>query len=287
MKIKFFTIVLFGLIITSCGSSKKVVRTTSTKTNTSRTLHQKPVVVTTEKKSEPVKTTTQSNNETLEATSKVNATTITVTEYINQFKGVAQGNMKTYGIPASIILAQGILESGAGKGRLCLEANNHFGIKCHKEWTGPTITHDDDAAQECFRKYSDPADSYRDHALFLTSRSRYNSLFQLNKLDYKGWAEGLKKAGYATDPKYPSKLIGLIERYQLNLFDEEVTGTSGRSNTVVVVDNSVADASMYTIQKGDTLYSLSKKFNTTVEEIKRLNKLNDNSLSIGQIIKVK
>ncbi|WP_317162500.1 glycoside hydrolase family 73 protein [Flavobacterium haoranii] len=192
MKIKFFAIVLFGLIITSCGSSKKVVRTTSTNKKTTRTVTHKPVV-TTEKKTEPVKSSTQSSNETLEATSKVSATTITVTEYINQFKGVAQGNMKTYGIPASIILAQGILESGAGKGRLCLEANNHFGIKCHKEWTGPTITHDDDAAQECFRKYSDPADSYHDHALFLTSRSRYNSLFQLDKLDYKGWAEGLKK----------------------------------------------------------------------------------------------
>lgn len=286
MKIRLFAILLFGLIITSCGSSKKVVRTTSTNKKTTRTVTHKPVV-TTEKKTEPVKSSTQSSNETLEATSKVSATTITVTEYINQFKGVAQGNMKTYGIPASIILAQGILESGAGKGRLCIEANNHFGIKCHKEWTGPTITHDDDAAQECFRKYSDPADSYRDHALFLTSRSRYNSLFQLDKLDYKGWAEGLKKAGYATDPKYPSKLIGLIERYQLNLFDEEVAGKSSKSSAVIVVENSIADASMYTIQKGDTLYSLSKKFNTTVEEIKRLNKLNDNSLSIGQIIKVK
>lgn len=286
MKIRLFAILLFGLIITSCGSSKKVVRTTSTNKKTTRTVTHKPVV-TTEKKTEPVKSSTQSSNETLEATSKVSATTITVTEYINQFKGVAQGNMKTYGIPASIILAQGILESGAGKGRLCLEANNHFGIKCHKEWTGPTITHDDDAAQECFRKYSDPADSYRDHALFLTSRSRYNSLFQLDKLDYKGWAEGLKKAGYATDPKYPSKLIGLIERYQLNLFDEEVAGKSSKSSAVIVAENSIADASMYIIQKGDTLYSLSKKFNTTVEEIKRLNKLNDNSLSIGQIIKVK
>lgn len=286
MKIRLFAILLFGLIITSCGSSKKVVRTTSTNKKTTRTVTHKPVV-TTEKKTEPVKSSTQSSNETLEATSKVSATTITVTEYIDQFKEVAQGNMKTYGIPASIILAQGILESGAGKGRLCLEANNHFGIKCHKEWTGPTITHDDDAAQECFRKYSDPADSYRDHALFLTSRSRYNSLFQLDKLDYKGWAEGLKKAGYATDPKYPSKLIGLIERYQLNLFDEEVAGKSSKSSAVIVAENSIADASMYIIQKGDTLYSLSKKFNTTVEEIKRLNKLNDNSLSIGQIIKVK
>lgn len=286
MKIRLFAILLFGLIITSCGSSKKVVRTTSTNKKTTRTVTHKPVV-TTEKKTEPVKSSTQSSNETLEATSKVSATTITVTEYINQFKVVAQGNMKTYGIPASIILAQGILESGAGKGRLCLEANNHFGIKCHKEWTGPTITHDDNAAQECFRKYSDPADSYRDHALFLTSRSRYNSLFQLDKLDYKGWAEGLKKAGYATDPKYPSKLIGLIERYQLNLFDEEVAGKSSKSSAVIVAENSIADASMYIIQKGDTLYSLSKKFNTTVEEIKRLNKLNDNSLSIGQIIKVK
>ena len=134
------------------------------------------------------------------------------TEYIAFFKAVAIYEMKLYGIPASITLAQGILESGSGRGRLARDANNHFGIKCH-DWTGPRVYHDDDRAQECFRKYNDPNQSYRDHSLFLAKRKRYANLFKHKPTDYKAWARGLKKAGYATDPKYPQKLISLIERY--------------------------------------------------------------------------
>lgn len=276
---------LLSLVLFSCGSSNKV-RTTTQKKDPRKVNKVETVEVKTDVKVED-------KSDEFEATSKVTTTSITVYDYINQFKEVAKGNMKDYKIPASITLAQGILESGAGKGRLCVEANNHFGIKCHTGWTGPSITHDDDAAQECFRKYSDPADSYRDHSKFLTSRSRYNDLFKLDILDYKGWANGLKKAGYATDPKYPAKLIGIIERYQLFLYDHEVVAPKNikgdLNETVKNIDttekNIVADNS-YVVQKGDTLYSLSKRFNTTVEKIKEINNLKDNSLSIGQEIKI-
>ena len=132
--------------------------------------------------------------------------------YISKFKDIAITEMNQFGIPASITLAQGILESGNGESRLATEGKNHFGIKCHDNWNGETIIEDDDEKGECFRKYSKATDSYRDHSLFLTQRSRYQDLFKLRKDDYKGWARGLKKAGYATDPKYPDKLIAIIEK---------------------------------------------------------------------------
>ena len=131
--------------------------------------------------------------EVLEATSKVRVTTKMVQEYIDKYKIIAKSNMANFGIPASIILAQGILESGTGKGSLSLLANNHFGIKCKSEWTGPSVFFDDDAEQECFRKYESGDESYTDHAVFLTSRPYYVPLFELEKDDYKGWAYGLKK----------------------------------------------------------------------------------------------
>ncbi|MEZ4852768.1 glucosaminidase domain-containing protein [Flavobacterium sp.] len=279
MKFKLIVLLLASVFLFSCGASKKSKTATKSPTTT------KPVVV--KPKVTPVSKPTSKPNETLEATSKVYVEPKTVDEYINQFKDVAKNNMINYKIPASITLAQGILESGAGKGRLCKEANNHFGIKCHKGWEGDSITHDDDAEQECFRKYNDPADSYRDHSLFLTSRSRYATLFELDILDYKEWAKGLKNAGYATDPKYPAKLIGIIERYNLNQYDEEV---ASNKRTITTNKNEEAKPNIkginqvYTVQQGDTLYSLSKKFNTTVDELKRLNNLSDNSLSIGQKI---
>ncbi len=139
--------------------------------------------------------------------------------YIDTYKDVAQEEMQLYNIPASITLAQGILESGSGKGRLSVEANNHFGIKCHN-WTGVKIYHDDDEAQECFRKYNNAKYSFRDHSLFLTGRKRYQDLFKLNPKDYQGWAKGLRAAGYATDKKYPEKLISIIERYELHKYDQ-------------------------------------------------------------------
>ena len=115
--------------------------------------------------------------------------------------------MVDYGIPASITLAQGILESGSGKGELTRKSNNHFGIKCHRNWTGDRAYHDDDEKGECFRRYNHPMYSFNDHSQFLTGRKRYAFLFKLRKDDYKGWARGLRKAGYATDKKYPQKLI--------------------------------------------------------------------------------
>ncbi len=140
--------------------------------------------------------------------------------YIKKYAPAATKNMRFYKIPASITLAQGILESGYGKGTLAKKANNHFGIKCHKGWRGKSISHDDDAKGECFRSYKNPLISYKDHSLFLVERGRYSSLFKLNRKDYKSWAIGLKAAGYATDPKYAEKLISLIERFKLNRFDE-------------------------------------------------------------------
>ena len=140
--------------------------------------------------------------------------------YVKKYAPAATKNMRFFKIPASITLAQGILESGYGEGTLAKKANNHFGIKCHKEWKGKSITHDDDEKDECFRSYKNPLRSYRDHSLFLVDRDRYSSLFTLNRKDYNGWAVGLKAAGYATDPKYADKLISLIERFNLTRFDE-------------------------------------------------------------------
>lgn len=138
--------------------------------------------------------------------------------YIEKYHTIAIKQQKIHKIPASIILAQGLLESSAGRSRLTLEGNNHFGIKCH-DWNGEKIYHDDDEKNECFRKYKHADDSYEDHSLFLTSRPRYQSLFQLKTTDYVGWAYGLKAAGYATDPGYAQKLISLIERYNLHQYD--------------------------------------------------------------------
>lgn len=142
-------------------------------------------------------------------------------DYIQRYTTVAVDEMKLYDIPASITLAQGMLESGLGKSRLSMEANNHFGIKCHGDWEGETIKHDDNKRNECFRKYPSAWGSYRDHSKFL-QRSRYSFLFDYNITDYKKWAYGLKKAGYATDSKYPKRLIQLIEDNKLYEIDEAV-----------------------------------------------------------------
>ncbi|MEM8848388.1 MAG: glucosaminidase domain-containing protein, partial [Bacteroidota bacterium] len=143
-------------------------------------------------------------------------------EYIETFKEIAQYEMRAFGIPASITLAQGILESGSGRGELTRKTNNHFGIKCHTGWDGEFDFHDDDAKGECFRKYNHPMYSFRDHSIFLSTRSRYKFLFNYRRDDYKKWAYGLRQAGYATDRKYPQKLISLIERYDLDKYDDEV-----------------------------------------------------------------
>ncbi|MCQ2347572.1 MAG: glucosaminidase domain-containing protein [Paludibacteraceae bacterium] len=135
--------------------------------------------------------------------------------YIDRYKAIVLQQEEEYGVPAAITMAQALLESGAGLSELATQANNHFGIKCSSEWKWETYSHDDDAQAECFRKYYDPEDSFIDHSLFL-KRKRYASLFELDASDYQGWAKGLKQCGYATDPKYPQKLIDLIERYELD-----------------------------------------------------------------------
>lgn len=140
-------------------------------------------------------------------------------EYIEKYSSLAVSEMKRCGVPASITLAQGLLESGAGRSVLAVKANNHFGIKCHKGWTGETINIDDDRAGECFRVYSSPEQSFEDHSNHLRKSERYSFLFDLDPEDYKSWARGLKKAGYATDPAYPQKLISIISRYDLSRFD--------------------------------------------------------------------
>ncbi|PHS03669.1 MAG: hypothetical protein COA88_15405 [Kordia sp.] len=266
-------VLISAILIVSCGSSRVI---TSKKANKE---YNEGVV----KTDNPV--ATPSTNETTGTISmpspEVNNTPISTTDkvaiYVHKYKAIAQYEMQQSGIPASITLAQGILESGAGNGDLTKRANNHFGIKCHN-WTGEKVYHDDDKKGECFRKYSHPSESFKDHSKFLTSRGRYASLFQLNKKDYKGWAKGLRKAGYATDPKYPSKLISLIERYHLDDYDE-VQNTV--SSTVVTTPNK------YTIQKGDTLYSVAKKFNLPISDLMDLNNLTDSALNIGQQLIVK
>ncbi|HTM91279.1 MAG TPA: glucosaminidase domain-containing protein [Flavisolibacter sp.] len=141
-----------------------------------------------------------------------------IRRYIETYKDVAIAEEIRTGVPASITLAQGIHETGAGTSQLVLKSNNHFGIKCKTGWTGESVSHDDDAKGECFRKYNDPLESYKDHSDFLKNRPYYTSLFDLDPTDYKAWAHGLKKAGYATNPKYAQILIKLIEDYDLQQY---------------------------------------------------------------------
>ena len=143
---------------------------------------------------------------------------ISIEEYVDQFKDIAMSEMKRSGVPAAITLAQGILESENGNGDLVKKSNNHFGIKCKSTWAGESVNHDDDAEGECFRAYDSAAQSYRDHSDFLRGNKRYASLFTLDADDYKGWAKGLKRAGYATNPRYPELLIKYIEQYNLQQY---------------------------------------------------------------------
>jgi flagellum-specific peptidoglycan hydrolase FlgJ len=276
-------ILVFALLLTSCGGSKIV-----TKKKKSSTKSYPVAKKSTESPLPVAKSSTNENpsgSEILVATSKVKATTEDVKKYIEDFKETAKNNMKVHGIPASITMAQGILESGAGFGSLAKEANNHFGIKCHTGWTGESVKYDDDAEQECFRKYKDPTESYKDQSAFLSSRKRYESLFKLDKGDYESWANGLKEAGYATDTLYPAKLIGIIERYELYKIDNEVLGRNFIPKPRVVAQ--VQTIGEHIVEKGDTLYSLSKKYNIPVEELKSLNAITDSGISIGQKLKVK
>jgi flagellum-specific peptidoglycan hydrolase FlgJ len=284
---RIYALILLVLLFVSCNTNKSVIQTTKkgSKPNTSvtRTV-KKPIPKKTQETTASTILTEESAAKVviLEATTRVKVTNEMVLAYIENYKGVAQANMEKYGIPASIILGQAILESGSGTGPLSVQANNHFGIKCHKDWLGQTVKYDDDAIDECFRKYYNASDSFRDHSLFLTSRPRYSSLFKLNKTDYKAWAKGLKAAGYATDTLYPTKLIGLIERYQLYKYD---IGGKGKIQETEIKSVEVSlETERYVVVKGDTLYSISKKYNIPIEELKRQNNLFENAISIGQSI---
>nr|WP_298924702.1 glucosaminidase domain-containing protein [uncultured Allomuricauda sp.] len=204
-------------------------------------------------------------------------------EYIETFSEMAQYEMRAFGIPASITLAQGILESGSGKGELTKKTNNHFGIKCHTGWDGEFDFHDDDAKGECFRKYNHPMYSFRDHSIFLSSRSRYKFLFNYRRNDYKKWAYGLRQAGYATDRKYPQKLIALIERYNLDQYDEKVV----RDGLETVRKPKQYEVFTHVVEKGETLYAISRKYTISVDELKQINNLNTNTLAIGQVLNIR
>ena len=290
--IKKFILPLLIVFVTACSTNQSVVRTTKPDPRKSEAVVvqrvRKPIYrPTTSAKPQENTQNTDNSAVVLEATTRVKVTTQMVLDYIQKYKEVAKENMTRTGIPASITLGQAILESGAGTGPLSVQANNHFGIKCHKEWTGPSIKYTDDEENECFRKYDDPSQSFKDHSYFLTSRPRYAELFEFGKDDYKSWAYGLKAAGYATDSKYPDKLIGLIERYQLNKYDTEVLGKDFVPTVVNAPIVYTDDTQKHTIVKGDSLYSISKKFNISIEELKKKNNLVDNTLSLGQSIIVK
>ena len=175
--------------------------------------------------------------------------------YIQQYQDIAVNHMHEYGIPASIKLAQGILESSYGTSKLAKESNNHFGIKCHKDWAGAVVYHDDDEKDECFRKYDFVEDSYLDHSLFLVNKERYSSLFELKKNDYRNWARGLKKAGYATNPDYANKLIQLIETYNLSYYDNKET------------DFVLKEESLYKIKQYNYVQYVTAKAEDTYDEI--------------------
>lgn len=186
-------------------------------------------------------------------------------KYIKQYSDLAIQHQKKYRIPASITLAQGLLESGAGLSNLAKRSNNHFGIKCHSDWGGKRVYHDDDLKGECFRKYKRVEDSYDDHSKFLAERSRYARLFKLNIKDYKGWARGLQKCGYATDRAYANKLIKVIEDYELYRFD---TGKGIKKKTSTP-QKSTAFRMKYEIYKTHGLIYVYAKDNDSFDQIAR------------------
>ncbi|MFW5687304.1 MAG: glucosaminidase domain-containing protein [Bacteroidota bacterium] len=236
---------------------------------------------------------------------------MTLSEYIEAYKEIAMEEMVTHGIPASIKLGQGILESGFGNSDLAVIANNHFGIKCHG-WQGRTFYKDDDKVDECFRAYDDPRQSFRDHSEFLTGRPRYAALFALEITDYRGWAHGLRKAGYATNPRYAKLLIGVIERHKLYEFDKLVIASAeinpdtpqlqGKSHKEIVSSQPTGNEDFPTVgvgrdilennriryvyaRQGDTPESLARELGLWAWEIYRYNEMGrSDQLAIGDIV---
>lgn len=259
MKFKF--ILLFALtigLLVSCKSKKRIAKKTAK--------HQKEVII-----KSPV--------------SKKGSTSIknTTISYIEKYKKTAMNEMRVFKIPASITLAQGIIESSSGNSLLTTRSNNHFGIKCHKGWKGKRVYHDDDEKGECFRVYKDPKTSYRDHSLFLAGRERYSKLFKFKIDNYVRWAKGLSEAGYATDKRYPAKLIAIIKKYNLDKYDAEVLGKKYKKKKLKVT---FKNSKKHLVEKGDTLYSISKKYGLTVNELKEFNNLTSNNINIGELLKI-
>jgi len=282
MKLKLLLFLGAIIFFTSCGGKKQLVN----KNN--------PGVVVVEP--EPVKLPSVNEKELIKKLKKKNPSLNKYTlAYIRKYAPIAVKEMHDYKIPASITLAQGILESGKGRSELALKSNNHFGIKCHTGWKGERVYHDDDEKGECFRKYLYPETSYNDHSLFLTQRRRYAFLFEYDIKNYKKWAFGLRKAGYATDKKYPNKLLKIIKDYRLYEFDKIKKGkysketkklNNGKTPPKKVVKENLK-GNIYKVKKGDTLYSISRKFGVSVATLKKLNKLNSNTISIGQQLIIK
>lgn len=216
------------------------------------------------------------------------------TKYIQQYGNLAIQHQKKFGIPASITLAQGLLESGAGQSDLARRSNNHFGIKCHSDWRGGKVYHDDDLRGECFRKYKEVEDSYEDHARFLTDRPRYAVLFDLNIKDYKGWAKGLQRCGYATDRAYANKLIKVIEDYKLYRYDsakiKKVKKHTSRKDkqTSLEIKRTVykAHGLLYVVAlDNDNFEQISQDLGFTIKELKKYNEVpEDFPLQKGDIV---
>lgn len=211
--------------------------------------------------------------------------------YILQYKDMAIQEMLRYNIPASITLAQAIFESGAGQSELARKGNNHFGIKCH-DWTGRTVYHDDDEQNECFRAYDNAIQSFEDHSKFLASSQRYSSLFKLSRTDYKGWARGLKAAGYATNPTYAERLIELIELYQLYQYDKATsyaTTPSGSRPTGNLHPIYTYNKNYYLYaRRGDTFKSIGYEVGISYKKIARHNERSKNDvLQEGEVVFLK
>lgn len=242
-----------------------------------------------------------------------------IIKYIEQYAALAVKEMERTGVPASIKIAQGIHETNAGKSDLVLQSNNHFGIKCKSSWTGEKVYHNDDEEGECFRKYDNATASYLDHSDYLKSQPRYAFLFDYDANDYAAWAWGLKKAGYATNPIYAQTLIKYIEAYHLNELNKFAENEEDqdlknyletiRNRPLDVVENSnksiepeekyistkpakeksekrIKVKKTHVVKKGESLYSLSKKYDTTVDVLKKVNHLKKEALQVGQKIKI-
>ncbi len=213
----------------------------------------------------------------------VDSFAMTTAQYIEKYKGCAIEQMLIYNIPASITLAQGILESKCGNSPLAIYANNHFGIKCHDDWTGDYYVYDDDKKGEHFRKYQNVDDSYRDHALFLKSRPWYTFLFNYSRIDYKDWANGLERAGYATDKDYARQLLEIIRENRLYIYDTVLQNLHGYSILFnIKMASSVSNVTLpdYVIVKhGDCIYKIAREYNVEVSTICR-----DNHISISDIL---